>query len=120
MSNISPYSIGGQLTAKLLRKRSIEKYNKNPVICLNCKKPIPLKGRRPSKVKKNKFCSQSCSATFNNSMYPKRESKYHKSPTSICKICGNAIPLKKRSKNTYYKRIRCDKCKNVKGSPPLN
>lgn len=102
---------GGQLTSILMKKRAQEKYDKNPIICLNCLKIIPLNGRRPSKVKKRKFCSTHCSAVFNNKKYPKREaSPYNKNPTSLCKICGALIYLKKRTKNTFLNRKVCDSC----------
>lgn len=117
MKILTPQEKGGQLTAALLKKRAEEAYNKNPKICLNCQEPISLNGRRPSKLKKNKFCSTSCAATYNNAKFPKKESKYHKSSVSVCENCGSPIFLRKRSRNTYYKRKRCDKCLYVKGTP---
>lgn len=46
--------------AKIKHNQYIEKYYKNPKICPQCGKIIPYE------LRKNKFCSQSCSATFNN------------------------------------------------------
>ena len=42
-------------------KQRIKNYNENPIRCKNCKKPISYKNK-----KRQKFCSHSCSATFNN------------------------------------------------------
>ena len=101
---------GGQITSILMKKRAEEKYAKNPIKCLNCSKIIPLNGRRPSQVKKNKFCSSHCAAVFNNKKFPKRKPSKHSNPTSFCKFCGDIIYLKKSSENSYYNRTKCDKC----------
>ena len=113
-------SKGGTASALLTKKKAAEAYNANPKICLNCLNPIPLKGRRPSKVKKNKFCSLSCAAIYNNRKFPKVKSAlYNRIPTAICKNCGEPIPLKKRTALTYYNRKKCDKCKYIRGTPPV-
>jgi hypothetical protein len=56
------------------------------VKCRNCNKEIR---RYPSEIKKSKsgnsFCSRSCTATFNNKNYPKRQL------TKTCNICKNFI-----------------------------
>lgn len=55
----------GAIATKLFwikeKQRLIEEYNKNPKLCLNCLGPIKYANRR-----NRKFCSQSCSAIFNN------------------------------------------------------
>lgn len=57
-------------------------------ICVNCKsKPVSKFG--------TKFCGRSCSATYNNKIYPKR------GPEGQCKLCLATIIASK----TY-----CDKC----------
>jgi len=50
----------GALTTKdkAIERRKV--YQKNPSLCIQCNKPLDFKKR------KNKFCSRSCSATFNN------------------------------------------------------
>ena len=50
--------------------------------CKNCDNLISYEGRR------NNFCSRSCSATFNNKKFPKRETN----KTKIC-LCGNEKDL---------------------------
>ena len=54
-------------------------YESNPSYCTNCKEKLPrLK-------KNNKFCSRNCSATFNNTIKPKRIKKIKK--TKECAYC---------------------------------
>ena len=63
--------------------------------CLNCGKELTNKWQK-------KFCSRSCSATYNNEKYPKRgdgELKY-------CKNCGIELKNKKR-KNIFYCSPEC-------------
>jgi predicted nucleic acid-binding Zn ribbon protein len=55
--------LGGIATKETIRKQveqRVSNYNLNPKICMKCKTPIQYS------KKANKFCSQSCSATFNN------------------------------------------------------
>jgi hypothetical protein len=60
-------SAGGKATAIILRKKALEKYYSNPVFCKNCKEVIKVKeNEKVPNVKKRKFCSSSCSASFNN------------------------------------------------------
>lgn len=44
----------------LLKQQRVDKYNQNPVLCTHCKQPLLYEKHR------NKFCSKSCAATFNN------------------------------------------------------
>jgi hypothetical protein len=46
---------------KDVRTRNEEEYYKNPKLCLQCEKILPY-----SKDKRTKFCSRSCSCTYNN------------------------------------------------------
>lgn len=102
-----------------MNKLKEQEYYKNPKICLNCNNVLPFHKR------KNKFCSKSCSATFNNKIrvrhswsneqkikfsnkqirdVEKTKSKYihHK-----CKYCGNII-------NTTGTKT-CTECKQYVG-----
>lgn len=60
-------SFAPQISTKLIRNTEIKhnnliiKYNLSPKICLNCSNPLSYN------KKHNKFCSNSCSASFNNS-----------------------------------------------------
>jgi hypothetical protein len=56
---------GRQTSIKNAKARQ-EEYMLNPVKCLNCEQPINYHNRLT-----NKFCSRSCSASFNNRKHPK-------------------------------------------------
>ena len=68
MSKMSMAEAGrlGQIASKVTHARQkalrIEEYNKNPLFCLQCFKPISY----DMKCRKVKFCNQSCAATYNN------------------------------------------------------
>ena len=55
--------LGGQAYSKNLR----EAYLANPSYCKKCSIVLP------QNKKHNKFCSQSCAASYNNAMVPKRK-----------------------------------------------
>lgn len=52
------------------RKKNQEQYDFNPKLCKHCSKIIAYDNRR------NKFCSRTCGAIFNNSHFPRRTKKY--------------------------------------------
>jgi hypothetical protein len=61
------HSINAQNAAKIAAEKAKERklarissYNENPKICLTCAAPIPYDRRT------NKFCSKTCSASYNN------------------------------------------------------
>ncbi len=67
-------------TTTLKKQERIGLYDKNPSFCKNCVCPLPYLKR------KNNFCGQSCAATFNNTIYPKRNrSKLN------CKSCSKQL-----------------------------
>jgi 5-methylcytosine-specific restriction endonuclease McrA len=68
--------LGGQARAQAQR----EKYLSNPSYCTQCNKVLP------QEKKNNKFCSRSCSASFNNTATPKRIAKTHD-----CPQCGTHV-----------------------------
>lgn len=83
---------------KRAAKEREEEYLKNPKKCMHCGKPLPYKGH-----KDKKFCSRSCSASYNNT-------KRTKEPKGIryCKHCGKPIAhLKGDSWKDYNKRKYC-------------
>ncbi len=52
---------------KGIYKKLVSEYNMNPNMCLYCKKPILCKETDAlSKIKRKKFCTRSCSASYNN------------------------------------------------------
>ena len=53
-------SEAGKLGSLKLIENLLNTYNNNPKLCTNCKNPLYYKKRH------NKFCSSSCSATYNN------------------------------------------------------
>jgi hypothetical protein len=59
--------------------------------CLNCKKPIK---------KTNKFCNNSCAATYNNTR------RILKITTNKCKACGNNFNVNHKQRA----RVNCDNC----------
>ena len=69
----------------------MDEYNLNPNICKCCGKFLDYEHRH------NKFCDQSCAATYNN--------RQRKSKIKICKKCG--VEYEAFSANSYY----CDRCK---------
>lgn len=74
--------------------------------CTNCGKKIK---RIPSSLKKinNPFCSQSCAATYNGKLYPKRKKEHNYS----CITCGTRVD-RRRTK-------QCMKCRRTT-SPTRN
>jgi hypothetical protein len=71
----------------------VEKYMLSPTICKNCDKILPFENRT------NKFCSRSCSASFNNA----GKTRYIKNEVIIidCLFCG------KRTTNSKYCNNKC-------------
>ena len=70
----------GQHVKKCTKERSYslrEEYAKNPKICILCESPIDFD------KKINKFCSQSCSASYNN-----KGVRRHGKPANECLTCG--------------------------------
>jgi len=55
-----------------------------------------------------KFCSQSCSASFNNKLYLKRK------PTHNCQYCGKIINAKRRYCSAECKNLKLEKEKHIK------
>lgn len=60
--------LNGSKGGQALRKKQISKYLLSPTYCNQCNAMLPFE------KKKNKFCSKSCAATFNNTAVPKRKS----------------------------------------------
>jgi predicted nucleic acid-binding Zn ribbon protein len=75
-----------QEAQKLIALQKREIYSLDPNFCQECKNALPYDKR------KNKFCSQSCNATYNN--------RKVKKPKHPCKICG---------KPTHHKNTYCSK-----------
>lgn len=83
-------AFGKMASHKKCREENIEKYNLNPNLCLYCGKSLNYEQRH------YKFCSSSCSASYNNSNKP------HK--IIICKYCGKQIVIN----DGHYNRQFCN------------
>jgi hypothetical protein len=76
---------GATLAAARRKALYLERYLANPAICLNCHKPIvPKEGEKPAFCRVRKYCSRSCSATYNNlhAKAPRREAR-----AQVCALC---------------------------------
>jgi Zn finger protein HypA/HybF involved in hydrogenase expression len=69
-----------------------QRYEENPYLCPQCNEPIPYEKRH------NKFCNQSCAASFNN----KGVVRVRTTRDANCANCGN----KKEKRHNKY----CDVC----------
>jgi len=66
-------SMGGIARGIIERKASLDSYYLNPNKCKLCEKIIDVKpDHKVSETKKQKFCSRSCGAIYNNSKKPKK------------------------------------------------
>ena len=86
------------------REEALRRYYLNPKICLNCGEIIRVRDvEHPAETRKKKFCSQSCSATYNNRISPKREKDFNKS----MKCNGFAyLPVKKVDRVQFPHRLQ--------------
>lgn len=65
--NRSIQSLGGVASGIIQRQNALNKYYENPTLCKQCLKIIePRDSEKVSEVRRKNFCSQSCSAKFNN------------------------------------------------------
>lgn len=91
------------------KKREDQKltYEKNAIQCLNCNKSLPYDKR------KNKFCSNSCSASYNNKSRKCKPGPNKGSPNKI-KIGDSSLPRKLfnqlKPKYVLYRQL-CSECK---------
>lgn len=76
-----------------------EEYEKNPKLCLECGKPILCNGNLVAEALKRKFCSQSCSAKYNNKRRVKK--------TYYCKKCGVELG---QGFEKFKGKTLCDSC----------
>lgn len=74
------------------RQTALSRYENSPKYCPNCDKKLPYKKRN------NKFCNQSCSASFNNRGVLRVK-------TTTSKHCANCGDVKETRQNKY-----CDAC----------
>lgn len=71
--------LNSKLGGEAVRLKFELEYYANPKICPTCNGVVPREKRQ------NRFCSRSCSATFNNTGV-----RRHGQPNRECAVCGNA------------------------------
>lgn len=79
-------------TVKKAYEDRIKHYNENKSICTHCNAPLEYESRH------NKFCNQSCSASFHN----EKKKKYN-----YCIHCGSLAQGKNRKPNQKYCSTKC-------------
>lgn len=77
------------------KKNLLEEYENNPSHCSFCGKVLSYKRR------KNKYCDQSCAASFNNRARGKTLRGNKWSPTRYCICCGEELTGKHRHRAKY-------------------
>lgn len=100
------------LVQQKMKQKRIDDYNAHPKLCNQCSNAIDYDHR------KNKFCSQSCAASFNNKGKVKTEATKEKISASniknftdikYCKQCDKVFAIKRRS---YTKNYCSSECRN--------
>lgn len=100
----SPQSAGGQVMAIRQREEALKRYYSSPNICKHCNQIIKVRDHeKVSEVRKRKFCSRSCAASYNNS------GRFNQ-PEGHCEKCGIEIVFVRRKNGGYSKRKYCDNC----------
>ena len=99
-----------QVCQQQLRDR-INSYNLDPKLCLNCSCGLLYEKRH------NKFCSKSCSASYNNELRGKtinpQTGKVVKiKQLKVCEFCGNSYTSKRSESRTCSNE--CDNKRKVK------
>jgi hypothetical protein len=104
-ANLVKNSAKGKVRINTQVNDRIEQYNQNPKKCKQCNTPITYDRRR------NNYCNQSCSASYNNKKRQKKDhsfylKKYNQNPKK-CQtfLCENVFSYEKQN------RKKCDECK---------
>ena len=99
--------VGGKKRGSVLRQQAIEKYSLSPKLCLYCNQPIPIpSGKRPSYIRRWRFCSKSHAAKFNNEHSPSLIAS-RKTPTNTCCDCSTPISsARKRCKPCSRRQLQ--------------
>ena len=71
------------------QQKRVSDYYHNPSLCIYCGNPLPYEKRH------NKFCNQSCSASYNNRVRERKpintDSSDTKTKEEFCKNCGKVL-----------------------------
>jgi hypothetical protein len=99
--------LGAQAVCGRLKKEARERYYLDPNYCKNCENIIEVReSERPCDARHRKFCSQSCSAQFNNRKRTKNSLGKPGYRDYICKCCGQLVVSK-------HVRQICDRCRRL-------
>lgn len=92
-----------------LKKRRVDLYYLNPILCLTCNIPIPYEKKRT-----NKFCSRTCSTKYNNIHRSYTPTIEHKQKTSS-KLKGRVPPNKGKPSHKFNKIqfLTCKSCNKL-------
>lgn len=101
--------LAGIQSARLMKERkqnAIEEYNKSPKLCVECNSPIDYSKRR------NKLCSQTCSASFSNKK--RKEAGWRLSTDSLerLKVSGKKYGHLARPKAVRH-TVTCKICEKL-------
>jgi len=96
-------------------KKALENYYANPVKCKNCWSIIQVPdGVKPAEIRRRKFCSQACSAKYNN----QGKTRHHKGNT--CRVCSKLILAQQNfcsadCREIHYSKRKLDRNKRSGG-----
>lgn len=110
-------SAGGKVMAERQREEAFKKYYNKPNYCKECGLVIPINGNKKGAAavaKRKMFCNQSCSAKFHNRGKRKGNIEYTYDEFGTCEVCGLQTANKKKGKNSFVVRKRCDICRNLR------
>ena len=97
---------GAQASAKVQRQKALDKYYLSPNKCLCCDKIIEVGNKKVADAKRKKFCNNSCSASFNNKLRPKKITKKYKRAESLNFLILQSMPIiAKGSKNLKSTKV---------------
>lgn len=89
---------------KSRRQKALNRYYVNPVKCQTCLSVIQVpEGRKPSLVKRQKFCSRSCAAKNNNLGVTRHHSG------NRCQVCGKLIAVNLKFCSTDCREVLSSK-----------
>jgi len=123
LKNCKDANIESVKKIKKLKNERIKKYNEYPKLCLECNNPIDYEKRI------NKFCSSSCSASFNNKKRRLTEVTKNKISKSLkkgsivikeCEFCKKEFTVEWSVRNQKFCCVSCaskDRFKNKKIKP---
>ena len=104
IENAKKGSIKGIIRTKELKLERVKKYNENPKLCLECHNPIEYD------KKCNKFCSNSCAASYSNK---KRGQRSEETKNRISKtLTGRIVSEETRKKISEIKKTEESKNKS--------